>query len=480
MVKKNKRGITLIALVIAIIILIILAGISINLLLGENGIITRSKNAKEQHEYAAAKEIIDLKLADIYTDAVSKNEEYTMSKITTGMTEDTTITIDEKYFNATGSLKTGVSDSIVNLKGIVVSANQYERFKFLVSEKNGGIQIIGYTTETVTNAWATGDLPTGFIEVINTGNVAGAQAGVGESTENILRKYILGADEKGRTAFTKVDAENGFMSISTFKFVNNSTISNASTTIHYVTMCNDEKYGYIYFKYDEDGTYYRVTYDLTSYKTIALDDIYTPAQSSNVGRTLTYNGKSYTIISENGTDLEVVANYISDPVTIGESSYTDALTAYNSAITTLNSVAVTASGLSVDGTTVKSIRSIGNSGNGDNAEYFANPDSTKFSSYVTNSAKATDLNYEVDMMKLHNIGALSAVSGCWLASRVVDLRQGSLFFCIRCFNKNYSNLYNNVVCYMYPEGNSGGYSRSGAVRPVVTLNSTASGITWND
>lgn len=40
---KNQGGITLISLVVTIIILIVLAGISINLLLGENGIINRAK-----------------------------------------------------------------------------------------------------------------------------------------------------------------------------------------------------------------------------------------------------------------------------------------------------------------------------------------------------------------------------------------------------------------------------------------------------
>ena len=39
--KKNARGITLIALVITIIVLLILAGVTINALSGENGIITK-------------------------------------------------------------------------------------------------------------------------------------------------------------------------------------------------------------------------------------------------------------------------------------------------------------------------------------------------------------------------------------------------------------------------------------------------------
>ena len=48
--KKNARGITLIALVITIIVLLILAGVTINALSGENGIITKSKEAKIKTE----------------------------------------------------------------------------------------------------------------------------------------------------------------------------------------------------------------------------------------------------------------------------------------------------------------------------------------------------------------------------------------------------------------------------------------------
>lgn len=42
---RQTAGITLIALVITIVILIILAGISINLLMGDNGIISHAKEA---------------------------------------------------------------------------------------------------------------------------------------------------------------------------------------------------------------------------------------------------------------------------------------------------------------------------------------------------------------------------------------------------------------------------------------------------
>ena len=57
---KNNNGITLIALVITIIVLLILAGVTIATLTGENGILTRTTDAREQTELADEKEKIEL------------------------------------------------------------------------------------------------------------------------------------------------------------------------------------------------------------------------------------------------------------------------------------------------------------------------------------------------------------------------------------------------------------------------------------
>ena len=46
--RKNNKGITLIALVITIVVLLILAGVTIAALSGDNGILTRAKEAKEK------------------------------------------------------------------------------------------------------------------------------------------------------------------------------------------------------------------------------------------------------------------------------------------------------------------------------------------------------------------------------------------------------------------------------------------------
>ena len=60
MKRSKQNGITLIALVITIVVLIILAGISISALTGNNGIINQTQNAEEQTEIADEKERIDL------------------------------------------------------------------------------------------------------------------------------------------------------------------------------------------------------------------------------------------------------------------------------------------------------------------------------------------------------------------------------------------------------------------------------------
>lgn len=61
---KNERAITLIALVITIIVLLILAGVTIATLTGENGILTQAQQAKQSYEKATNLEEIKLRIAE--------------------------------------------------------------------------------------------------------------------------------------------------------------------------------------------------------------------------------------------------------------------------------------------------------------------------------------------------------------------------------------------------------------------------------
>ena len=74
---KSTKGITLIALVVTIIILLLLAGVSIAMLTGNNGILTQGQRAKEETRIAGVEEVVKLykqgKYIDSTTGSVTEN-----------------------------------------------------------------------------------------------------------------------------------------------------------------------------------------------------------------------------------------------------------------------------------------------------------------------------------------------------------------------------------------------------------------------
>ena len=72
---KSNGGITLVALVVTIIVLIILAGVSISLVLGNNGIIKKAREAKENYIEAAEEEDVAIHaLEDEMNQKIEENQ----------------------------------------------------------------------------------------------------------------------------------------------------------------------------------------------------------------------------------------------------------------------------------------------------------------------------------------------------------------------------------------------------------------------
>ena len=67
MLKQNK-GITLVALVITIIVLLILAGVSISLVVGDNGVLTQAQNASKKTDTASVDSAMQTAIAGIQTE----------------------------------------------------------------------------------------------------------------------------------------------------------------------------------------------------------------------------------------------------------------------------------------------------------------------------------------------------------------------------------------------------------------------------
>ena len=70
---RNQRGITLIALVITIIVLLILAGVSIAMLTGNNGVLTKATQADTSTEKAEIADKVNMAIQAAYADAVIAN-----------------------------------------------------------------------------------------------------------------------------------------------------------------------------------------------------------------------------------------------------------------------------------------------------------------------------------------------------------------------------------------------------------------------
>ncbi len=74
---KNNKGITLVALLITIVVMLILAGVTLNLTLGEHGIFTTATKAIDATKLAQLKESLELSNLDLQT-------EYSLDKYVSG------------------------------------------------------------------------------------------------------------------------------------------------------------------------------------------------------------------------------------------------------------------------------------------------------------------------------------------------------------------------------------------------------------
>lgn len=123
MLKKSK-GITIVSLVVTIIVLVILAGVSITALIGENGIITLAKKAKENTTLAQETEMRELN--ELY--AVMQKE---------GTTDDVSYDVIAKFIEyrkavaeaiSSKGVKTGKNDNIdIVVKNIKKIGNVKEK-----------------------------------------------------------------------------------------------------------------------------------------------------------------------------------------------------------------------------------------------------------------------------------------------------------------------------------------------------------------
>ncbi len=103
--KLQNAGITLIALIITIIILLILAGVTIHFTLGENGILRNAETAGKKYNEASVKETIQSILADMQMEEIKNGNKLNLSKVAQNLaSKDSNIKIAE-YEEGASELK---------------------------------------------------------------------------------------------------------------------------------------------------------------------------------------------------------------------------------------------------------------------------------------------------------------------------------------------------------------------------------------
>ena len=79
---KNAKGITLIALVITIIVLLILAGVTIATLTGDNGILGKANEAKTKSDIVEVKEQAQLDISNWMAERIRNGEDTVLDDAT--------------------------------------------------------------------------------------------------------------------------------------------------------------------------------------------------------------------------------------------------------------------------------------------------------------------------------------------------------------------------------------------------------------
>ena len=226
----NEKGITLIALVVTIIVLLILAGISISMLTGENGILTKTNVAKESTELSTYKEELNswkleqlMKNEDFFEDTLSaeKNNLYYNGIKQNGNIKTIIQDISDEYMDELEIIK---GELVIN----TIDKSKLEASKIAKISSNPYIIVDGELKSAGTNL----DLMSSEGTLTIPENVTKIGSGAFSNVSNIKTVIISGnVKEIGDNAFAynttlqKVILQDGIESIGSRAFYQCSNLS---------------------------------------------------------------------------------------------------------------------------------------------------------------------------------------------------------------------------------------------------------------
>ena len=229
---KEIKGITLITLAVTIVVLLILAGISINTVIGDNGIIKKAQSSAELTKESEAKEIINRTIMEFYlTNGYETLEDFLNTKVLEGRIDkveknaDGTLKVWKNDYSVTTENKTNFSNNNDNNmnKRIKISTTPYEGI--YDSCEHEAITNVNVEPTDTTLEYSTDEInySTTIPRIINAGT---ATIKIRASKENYETKNV--------TVIAKIEKAEGNLSLSetsgTINYPNSTTFTVSGNT----------------------------------------------------------------------------------------------------------------------------------------------------------------------------------------------------------------------------------------------------------
>ena len=413
MLKNKKRiatnkGITLIALVVTIVVLLILAGITISSVLSEGGIFSTAKRAQEIQNEAALREKVQIVLADAQL------------------------------------------QNLINKGTLKESLEETNEIEVVVENGDGTITIVIDETEVTIDEET--------LEIIETG---GSSETIAEY--KTLKKYVLGTSETGRFLGDIMDMEGSMTFIDDNETTDVNEVDTLGVQLLSVGTNEDDTKVYFYVKSKEKA--YRITLSM-EYNTEKLSLVYIP--KGNEGET---TAEGWTILYDNGETVEAVSPTAIGELRLGysetantaETRLTEAIESYNTAIKTINDYCKNLENLPEN----SGVRSVGAAEEKTKKKY-SSPNLKSWNSKYDNVGLIGDTYYEQDLVRMSYWGVAATGNEYWMASRRVGDDSGRVYFDVYAVDAD-GMYYSSDLWYVASYGDAYGCYGAYPVRPIITV-----------
>ena len=278
---KEMKGITLVALVITIVVLLILAGVSINTVLGDDGIIKKAKEAAEATKRASAEEEMNRLVLEYQLASNDETlESFLQEKVTEGR-------IDEVTDNGDGTIT--------------------------ITKKLEGKD---YTITVKKPAASTPSVKVGTIRVVSDSTGAGSSLGEASTSKGKTLYIMIDSSISGGTTTVSPEVPYAVTENGTYKFTVTGTVDGKTYTKNVTATVNQYK-NEINLDEIQIGDYVNYTYDIDSASSsYTLESKYSGYSSNQtIAQTTGLTWKVLNVDKENDTVDIISTNPTSSTVT---------------------------------------------------------------------------------------------------------------------------------------------------------------------